>query len=131
MKKTMWTVLALLLLCLALPAVGEEIGYTIDAADEITVGLNEFVYIPFVKPFAGSYFSAVCSDPDAFFGYYEIIRHNNGTVCSGDLRIRMQKKGVYTLHFLYGTEEIRTTTVTVGDMISSASGMVRLRSVLP
>ena len=121
MKKCYFLILLLALICFVLPASGEEVGYTIDVADEITVGLNEYVFIPFERVFDGPRFSAVCSDPDALFESYEIIRDNNWTVCSGDLRIRMQKKGVYTLHFLLGTEEIRTTTVTVGDMISSAS----------
>ena len=134
MKKTMWTVLALLLLCLALPAVGEEIGYTIDAADEITVGLGETIHLPFERPYSHLYkFNAYCSDPDALKEWKEVKPETTYTdttlPVTGTFDVSFQKKGTFDLHITFEGREIRTISVTVDDL-STAASLSRERFVL-
>ncbi len=134
MKKTMWTVLALLLLCLALPAVGEEIGYTIDAADEITVGLGETIHLPFERSYSHLYkFNAYCSDPDALKEWKEVKPETTYTdttlPVTGTFDVSFQKKGTFDLHITFEGREIRTISVTVDDL-STAASLSRERFVL-
>lgn len=126
MKKCYFLILLMALICFVLPASGEEIGYTIDVADEITVGLGETIHLPFERPYSSHYhFNAYCSDPEALKAWSEETPDkthiNTSLPVTGTFDVCFQKKGTFDLHITFQEREIRTISVVVDDLATKAS----------
>ena len=125
-KKCYFLILLMALICFVLPASGEEVGYTIDVADEITVGLGETIHLPFERPYSSHYhFNAYCSDPEALKSWSEETPDkthiNTSLPVTGTFDVCFQKKGTFDLHITFQEREIRKISVVVDDLATKAS----------
>ena len=126
LKRFGWAFWAVLLVCMALPALGEEAEFAISAEDQLTVGLGETVRLPYQRPWdMNAYFRMSCSDPDALVPAKD-MEQSAYPVLTGCFHATFTKKGTYSLRFervddvTLQADLVRTIQVTVDDLTTAA-----------
>ncbi len=124
LKAILISILFILLCAGSLGASAEEDVYEVFVPDEITVGLNEYLNLPFVYPLNGVMLGkriyVTCSDPEAFEMQGMSTDHNEGNLSYMYFRLRFVKKGQFSLYFNAAAGYSKTVQVTVEDRAVSA-----------